>query len=100
MKSRSLRHAGGAKWTSRALADLVGLHDFLASANNQAAASVVRSLVAAGARLNEDPRIGKKLEEFEPREVRRILVGNCEVRYEIENTTISLLRPWQTREER
>jgi hypothetical protein len=28
-----------------------------------------------------NPRIGEKLEEFEPREVRRILVGHYEMRY-------------------
>lgn len=31
-----------------------------------------------------NPRIGERLEEFEPREVRRILVGHYEMRYEIQ----------------
>ncbi|UCI17814.1 type II toxin-antitoxin system RelE/ParE family toxin [Mesorhizobium sp. B2-1-8] len=88
------------KWTSKALSDLVRLHDFLAAVNNQAAARAVQSLVAAPARLIENPRIGEKLEEFEPREVRRILVGNYEIRYEIANATILLLRLWHTREDR
>ncbi|MBZ9705455.1 type II toxin-antitoxin system RelE/ParE family toxin [Mesorhizobium sp. ESP7-2] len=88
------------KWTSKALSDLVRLHDFLAPVNNQAAARAVQSLVAAPARLIEYPRIGEKLEEFEPREVRRILVGNYEIRYEIANATILLLRLWHTREDR
>jgi len=88
------------KWTSKALSDLARLHDFLAPVNRQAAIRVVRSLVAAPARLIEYPRIGERLEEFETREIRRILVGKYEIRYEIQNTTISVLRLWHTREDR
>ena len=64
------------KWTSKALSDLVRLYEFLAPVNKQAAASTVKSLTAAPASLLVNPRIGEKLEEFEPREVRRILVGH------------------------
>ncbi|MDX8499836.1 type II toxin-antitoxin system RelE/ParE family toxin [Mesorhizobium sp. VK4C] len=88
------------KWTSKALSDLVRLHDFLALANSHAAARAVKSLAAAPARLVEYPRIGEKLEEFESREVRRILVGSYEIRYEIRNATIFALRLWHTREDR
>ncbi|MGH8453036.1 MAG: type II toxin-antitoxin system RelE/ParE family toxin [Nevskiales bacterium] len=88
------------KWTSKALSDLVRLHEFLASANKQAAARTVQSLIAALARLLENPRIGEKLEEFEPREVRRILIGRYEMRYEIQQSTLYVLRLWHTREDR
>jgi len=47
-----------------------------------------------------NPRIGERLDEFEPREVRRILVGHYEMRYEIHESTIYVLRLWHTREER
>jgi plasmid stabilization system protein ParE len=88
------------KWTSKALSDLVRLHDFLASVNKRAAARTVQALTAAPTRLLEHPRIGEKLEEFEPREVRRILVGHYEMRYEIQASTIYVLRLWHTREDR
>jgi plasmid stabilization system protein ParE len=88
------------KWTSKALSDLVRLHDFLAAVNSQAAVRVVQSLAAAPARLIEHPRMGERLEEFEPREVRRVLVGNYEMRYEIQELTIHVLRLWHTREDR
>lgn len=52
------------------------------------------------ATLMVKPRIGEKLEEFEPREVRRILVGHYEIRYEIQASTIYMLRLWHTREDR
>lgn len=50
-------------------------------------------------RLVEQPRIGERLDEFEAREVRRILVGKYEMRYEIRETTIYILRLWHTRED-
>jgi len=88
------------KWTGKALSDLSCLHDFLAPVNRPAAVRVVQSLTAAPARLLEHPRIGEKLEEFEPREVRRILVGQYEMRYEIQESTVYVLRLWHTREDR
>ncbi|MCK0714425.1 type II toxin-antitoxin system RelE/ParE family toxin [Chromohalobacter sarecensis] len=88
------------KWTSKALSDLARLHEFLASVSQPAAARTVQQLTAAPTTLLANPRIGEQLEEFEPRNVRRILVGHYEMRYEITNSTIYLLRLWHTREDR
>ena len=88
------------KWTSKALSDLARLYEFLAPVNRQAAARTVQSLTAAPTRLMEQPRIGETLDEFEPREVRRILVGRYEMRYELQASTIYVLRIWHTREDR
>lgn len=88
------------KWTAKALEDLVRLHDFLAAVNPAAAARVIQSLANAPARLIEHPRIGERLEEFTPREVRRIVVGRYEMRYEIRGSTIFVLRLWHAREDR
>lgn len=88
------------KWTSKALSDLARLHEFLAPVNKPAAARAVQALTAAPAGLLVNPRIGERLAEFEPREVRRILVGHYEMRYEIQESTIYVLRLWHTREDR
>jgi len=88
------------KWTSAAQGDLARLYDFMASVNQPTAARAVRALTAAPTRLLGNPRIGQKLEEFEPREVRRIVVGHYEMRYEIQDSTIYVLRLWHTREDR
>ena len=88
------------KWTSRALSDLARLYDFLTPVNKPAAARTVQALAAAPPSLLVNPRIGEKLEEFDPREVRRILVGKYEIRYEIQESTIYVLRLWHTREDR
>ena len=47
-----------------------------------------------------NPRIGEQLFEFEPREVRRLIVGQYELRYEMQGETIYVLRLWHTRERR
>jgi len=88
------------KWTSKALSDLARLYEVLASVSQPAAARTVQQLTAAPTTLLANPRIGEQLEEFEPRNVRRILVGHYEMRYEITNSTIYLLRLWHTREDR
>ncbi|MBP0939295.1 type II toxin-antitoxin system RelE/ParE family toxin [Pseudomonas alliivorans] len=88
------------KWTAKALSDITRLYDFLASVNQPAAARTVQQLTAATLTLLNNPRIGERLEEFEPRDVRRIQIGHYEMRYEIVNSTIFLLRLWHTREDR
>ncbi len=88
------------KWTSKALSDLARLHEFLATVDKPAAARAVRMLTAAPTKLLTNRRLGERLEEFDPREVRRILVGHYEMRYEIQQSIIYVLRLWHTREER
>ena len=88
------------KWTAKALSDLERLHDFLAPVNKPVAIRLVQSLAAAPARLIEHPRLGEVLEEFAPREVRRLLVGQYEIRYEVRKDAIFVLRLWHTRENR
>lgn len=88
------------QWTGKALSDLARLYEFLAPVDKSAAARTVQALTAAPSGLLVNPRIGERLDEFEPREVRRILVGNYELRYEIQEATIYVLRLWHTREDR
>ncbi len=88
------------KWTSKALSDLARLYEFLAPVNKPAAARAVQALTKAPTILLTNPRIGEQPFQFEPREVRRILVGEYEVRYELQDSIIYVLRLWHTREDR
>lgn len=88
------------KWTGKAISDVTRLYTFLASVNQAAAVRTVQSLTSAPTSLLANPRLGESLEEFEPREVRRILVAHYEIRYEIQKSTIYVLRLWHTRENR
>lgn len=88
------------KWTSKALSDVARLYDFLVPVNKPAAARAVQALTEAPTILLTNPHIGEQLFQFEPREVRRILVRQYEMRYEIRNEIIYVLRLWHTREDR
>lgn len=87
-------------WTSKAASDLVRLYEFLAPLNKQVAAQVVQSLSKAPNNLQNHPRLGERLEAFDPREVRRIVIGDYEMRYEIQREAVYILRIWHTREHR
>lgn len=88
------------RWTSKAHSDLVRLYEFLQPVNEAAAGRVVRQLVAGVKRIPAHPRIGVRLPEFSPREVRRVLIGDHEIRYELAGTDVLVLRIFHTREDR
>jgi plasmid stabilization system protein ParE len=88
------------RWTSKALSDLERLHEFLRQVNAQAASRTVGALASAPEKLLTNPRIGERLAEFGEREVRRILVKRYEIRYEIKDSSIYVLRIWHTKEYR
>lgn len=87
-------------WTANALSDLARLYEFLAIAAPSAAARTVQTLTAAPDSLLSNPRVGKRLDEFNPREARRVMVGRYELRYEVAASTVTVLRLWHTREDR
>jgi plasmid stabilization system protein ParE len=83
-----------------AQADLERLHGFLASVDPYAAVRAVRVILAGTRRLAAHPRLGLRLKEFNPREVRRVLLGDYELRYELRDTELIILRIWHFREDR
>jgi hypothetical protein len=87
-------------WTGKAASDVARLHAFLAEVNPRAAVRTARELVSAPRRLLTAPRLGERLEEFTPREVRRLFVGGYELRYEVTETSVLVLRLWHTLEDR
>lgn len=87
-------------WTRSARADLLRLYEFLEPVNPAAAARVARRLVAGVKRIPERPRLGARSREFGDREVRRILVGDYEIRYEVAERDVFVLRIFHTREDR
>jgi uncharacterized protein (TIGR02996 family) len=57
-------------------------------------------LVYADFLLEQGKPLGARLNEFDPREVRRLLVGNYELRYELTEEDLFVLRIWHLREAR
>ncbi len=90
----------GLKWTSKAHADLVRLHEFLKPVNPRAALRVVHQLVAGAKRIPVHPRLSIRIPGFDPREVRKVFVGDYEIRYEVTDIDIFILRIFHTREDR
>lgn len=88
------------RWTSKAHGDLARLHEFLRPVNPAAVARAVRELVAGAKRVPAHPRLGARLREFDPREVRRVVIGDYEIRYELTGTDVFVLRIFHTREDR
>lgn len=76
------------------------LYEFLRPINPTAAVRIVRQLVAGAKRIPTHPRLGVRLPEFAPREVRRALVGDYEIRYEVTEADVLILRIFHTREDR
>lgn len=87
-------------WTEPAIEDVERVHRFLAKVDPVAAAAAVQTLVAAPVNLITWPRSGAALTDYEPREVRHLILGHYELRHEIQGCTILILRVWHTREQR
>jgi plasmid stabilization system protein ParE len=87
-------------WSVQALRDVERLYFFLTRVDPAAAEAVRESLKQAPRRLLDHPRIGYRLEAFDPREVRRLLVGTYEMRYEILPTGLIMLRVYHASESR
>jgi plasmid stabilization system protein ParE len=88
------------EWTGRASQDLIRVRDFLIPVNPAAALRTVQALRAAAQKLADYPRVGRKIERYGPREVRRLIVKQYEILYEVSETIILVLRVWHTREDR
>ena len=88
------------QWTGKAYADLVRLHEFLDPVDSRTAIRVVRQLAAGAKRIPVHPRLGVRLPEFDPREVRKVFVGGYEIRYEVADSDVFILRIFHTREDR
>jgi plasmid stabilization system protein ParE len=80
--------------------DLVRLDAFLASFDMSLADRVVEELITAAEQLEQFPELGPKLHKFEPRNVRRLIIGDYELRYERTPTEALILHVWHEREHR
>ena len=87
-------------WSDEALDDLERLIEFLASTSARTAGRVAERLLNGPDKLLTAPRLGERINRAGPEEVRRILVGDYELRYEVRSDIIVVLRVWHTREDR
>jgi plasmid stabilization system protein ParE len=90
----------GLRWTTSASRDLVRVHAFLAPVDPRAAARAVKRIIGGVKHIARHPHIGVRLEEFAPREVRKLVVGDYEIRYEVVRVDLFILRVWHVFEDR
>lgn len=88
------------QWHSKAKSDLAGIVEFLGKESRNTAQRKAKKIVAAVRHLQTMPRIGEQLAQFAPNEIRRILIGQYEVRYQIRESMVIILRIRHTREHR
>lgn len=88
------------KWSNEASDDLVRVHFFLAGKSQRAADEAVRRIVAGSLALETHARRGQIVEKYLPREVRRFLVADYELQYEIRPDAVYIVSVWHVREER
>ena len=87
-------------WSSSGWADLDRLHAFLAERDLEAADAAFDRLANAPTVLQDFPRRGPRLSQFNPREVRELHVGMYLLRYELSGGEIAILRFFHAREDR
>lgn len=87
-------------WSEPARQDILRLYDFLAQVNPDAAAAAINELVAAIEHLPLNPRLGRTLDAYRPRDIRRLVVGPYEVRYELRHDEVLVVRLFHGREDR
>ncbi len=88
------------KWTPDALVDLDRVGDFLAPVAPDAAQKLRKTLQIAPDRLLDFPRMGERVENLGDEEVRRLVIGNYELRYDVRADLIRVLRIFHHREDR
>lgn len=87
-------------WTPEGANDLRRFYAFLATIDPDAAVKIALMLQQAPNKLIAFPRIGERFETLAPRDIRKIKIGNYEMRYEIIGDEIYILKIFHVREER
>lgn len=88
------------KWSPEARDDVDRLADFIAAYDPILADEIEQELQQGPKKLLDFPRLGSRLAQFEPREIREFRVGNYLLRYELTGTDIVVLRFFHPREDR
>lgn len=86
--------------SARAEFDLMRIKQFLDMTNPFSASEVLEELFERIQILKTQPEIGKKMTEFNPINMRRIVFGEYDVRYVVAGKAIRIVRVWHTREYR
>lgn len=87
-------------WSSKAMLDLNRVIQFLEPKSLRAAQQRRCDIIEGVEQLLSMPRMGALVESLATHEVRRTLIGDYELRYQISLSHIEVLHIWHTREDR
>ena len=79
------------RWTLRARADLKAIHDFIAKDAPQNAKTVVREIVNRANLIDQTPRGGRKIPEFDDASIREIPVHAWRVIYQVRGDAVFIV---------
>lgn len=88
------------RWSRQASDDVGRLYDFMAGFSPEAGARVARMLLEAPNVLLDHPRFGERIPIDNELEVRRMIVGDYEIRYALHADVIHIVRIWHCKEDR
>lgn len=87
-------------WTLKSQDDLERIYRFACQYSRQHADTALDELISGIERLIEHPQMGSLQPRYEPREVRKMLFGDYEVHYEVQDLALYIVDIWHTREDR
>lgn len=87
-------------WTLKAQDDLARIYRFALQYSRQHADHVLDRLLTGSADLKSWPSLGVQQIRYVPREVRKVVIDDYEIHYEIKSSSIYIVALWHTREDR
>jgi len=87
-------------WSRKSQADILRIADFYDRFDSDYAAKMVAFIRSAVSLPAAFPFAGRPCEEFKPREIRDLVAGEFQLRYEVLETQIRVLRVWHSKEDR
>ena len=88
------------KWTRRATLDVERLCRFFAEYDHAAARELAKRLDAAPEQLISFPRLGQRVDGYELKEVRKLIISRYVLHYEVVDNEVLIMRIWHVREDR
>lgn len=88
------------QWSVRAVRDLARVELFIEPANSKAAHAVRLRLIQAAETVQTNPRLGTRVNPDVAIEIRRLIVGDYDIRYRVTADAITIARLWHSKQER
>ena len=87
-------------WALKAQDDLERIYRFALQYSRQHANDVLDRMITGSAGFKVHPAIGIQQIRYEPREVRKVILDDYEIHYELRDNAIYIVDLWHTKEER